>query len=254
MRIQVLGCSGGIGGPARTTALRVDDDILIDAGTGVADLDLAAMAAIHHVFLTHSHLDHIACLPLLLDSTAGRRDRPLTVHAQPLTVEALCRHVFNGQIWPDFTRLPSPEQPFVRFEALTPGVERVLDGRRFRSIAVNHSVPAVGYLVGNGRASLAFSGDTAETEPFWRALNACPDLRYVVIETSFTDAEEELARVSGHLHPRRLASELAKLERSAEVFITHLAPGEEDRIMAEIGGHLPERRPQRLRTGQVFEF
>ncbi len=254
MRIRILGASGGIGGSARTTSLLVDDDILIDAGTGVVDLGLDALAAVNHVFLTHSHLDHIACLPLLLDSTAGRRSAPLLVHAQEATVTTLRRHIFNDQVWPDFSRIPSAERPYVRFESLAPGAERVIAGRRLRSIAVNHAVPAVGYLIGNGRASLAFSGDTAETEAFWQVLNGCEDLRYVIVETSFTDAEEEIARISRHLHPHALAGELRKLKRPAEVFITHLAPGEEEKIMTEIARHLPEKSPRQLLAGQLFEF
>lgn len=56
MKLRILGCSGGIGGEhLRTTSLLVDDDVLIDAGTGVGDLPIADLARIDHVFLTHTH-------------------------------------------------------------------------------------------------------------------------------------------------------------------------------------------------------
>ncbi len=45
----------------------VDDDMLIDAGTGVGDLSLAELTQIDHVFITHSYLDHIACIPFMVD-------------------------------------------------------------------------------------------------------------------------------------------------------------------------------------------
>ncbi|MEK7759541.1 MAG: 3',5'-cyclic-nucleotide phosphodiesterase, partial [Pseudomonadota bacterium] len=128
------------------------------------------------------------------------------------------------------------------------------EGRRLRSIPVSHSIPAVGYLLGNGQASLAFSGDTSSTDVFWQVLNACADLRHVIIETSFTDDEEALSRLSGHLCPRMLAQELKKLETSAEIYITHLMPGEEQAIMAEIHDHLPDNPPQALRAGMLFEL
>ena len=66
MRIEVLGCSGGIGDDRHSTSFLIDDDILLDAGSGAMRLTRAAMARIDHVFITHSHLDHILSLPLLL--------------------------------------------------------------------------------------------------------------------------------------------------------------------------------------------
>jgi cAMP phosphodiesterase len=254
MRIRILGCSGGIGAGARTTSLMVDHDVLIDAGTGVADLSLDEMAGIDHVLLTHAHLDHVACIPFLLDSVGSRRNRPLIVHGQEATLAVLRQHLFNNALWPDFTRIPTSEAPYLRFESLPPGQTLELSGRRFRSVSVTHSVPAMGYLVSNGKASFAFSGDTTCTELYWRELNACADLAHVVIETSFMDAEEPLARLSGHLSPRLLAAELAKLTRNAPVYITHLMPGEEEQIMQEIHTHLPGRSVQALRAGMVFEL
>lgn len=255
MRIQVLGCSGGIGNGAQTTALLVDDDILIDAGTGVADLSLDAMAAIDHVFLTHSHLDHVVSIPFLLDSVGARRaPKPLTVHAQTATLEVLRTHVFNNALWPDFTAIPSRQNPYLRFETLAPGETITLGGRQLRSISVNHTVPAVAYLLGNGRASFGFSGDTCSTDAYWQALNACTDLRHVVIETSFMDEEEALSRLSGHLCPRLLVEELKKLKTTAQVYITHLMPGEEDAIMAQIRNQVPDNPPQALLAGMIFDL
>ena len=108
MKLRILGCSGGIGGNLRTTSLLLDHDVLIDAGTGVGDLSLAEMCAINHVFVTHSHLDHIACLPLLIDSVGFMRDQPLVIHATDETLAILKEHVFNWEIWPDFTEIPKP--------------------------------------------------------------------------------------------------------------------------------------------------
>jgi len=254
MQIRILGASGGIGNGARTTSLLVDGRILIDAGTGVADLALEQMAAIDHVFLTHAHLDHIACIPFLADSVGSRRSQPIVVHAQVATLDVLRRHVFNNALWPDFTVIPSAEKPYLRFEELAPGASLTLDGRRFQSIPVSHSIPAVGYLVGNGRASLAFSGDTSSTEVFWDTLNSCADLKYLLIETSFTDEEEALSRLSGHLCPRLLAQELAKFTRPASIYITHLMPGEEKVIMDEIRKQVPQRAPQALVRDMVLEL
>ena len=164
MKIRILGWSGGIGGRhLRTTSILVDHDILIDCGTGVADLSIAELAQIDHVFLTHSHMDHIACLPLMADTVGDMRNRPLIVHALPATEEILRAHVFNWAIWPDFTEIPTPERPCLRFEPIAVGqVVDLQQGRRLVPLPANHAVPAVAYQLDSGRASLVFSGDTGQ--------------------------------------------------------------------------------------------
>ncbi len=114
MKLRILGCSGGVGGDLRTTSLLIDNDILIDAGSGVGELTLEEMHHIRHVFLTHSHLDHFSFLPLLVDSIFPSIREPLIVHGQPETLEALQKHVFNWTIWPDFAKLPTEEDPVMK--------------------------------------------------------------------------------------------------------------------------------------------
>ena len=73
MKVRVLGCSGAIAKDCRTTSFLIDNDVLIDAGTGVGDLTLDEMRHVDHVLLTHSHLDHVAALPLMVDAVASQR-------------------------------------------------------------------------------------------------------------------------------------------------------------------------------------
>jgi len=258
MKVRILGCSGGIGDsggrPLRTTAMLVDDDILIDCGTGAGDLTIAELARVDHVFLTHSHFDHIASLPMLIDSVSDLRDRPLTVHATEATLETLRAHVFNWAIWPDFLQIPSPAHPCMQLEAIDVGVAASLGGRRITALPVRHTVPAVAFQIASARASLVFSGDTGSSPELWEAVNGIDNLRYVLIETSYPEAERRLAAASGHLCPSMLAAELARLERSAEVFITHLKPTQPDQIMAEIEARVGSDRVRRLQPQQVFEL
>ena len=113
MKLRILGCSGGIGGNARTTSMLVDHDVLIDAGTGVGDLSLSEMTLIDHIFITHSHLDHLACMPLLMDSVGFMRDKPVMIYVTEATLKIIREHVFNWEIWPDFTLVPNAQQPFM---------------------------------------------------------------------------------------------------------------------------------------------
>lgn len=255
MKLKVLGCSGGIGGRLhRTTSLLLDDDILIDAGTGLAELDLAQLALIDHVFLTHSHLDHIAFLPLMIDAVGELRSRPVTVHATEATEQIIRAHIFNWQIWPDFSQIPSCENPYLRFETIRVGQAIVLGARTITALPANHTVPAVGYHIDSGTGSLAFSGDTGVCDALWDALNQLDNLTYLIIETAFSNSERELAILSKHLCPGMLHAELGKLTQSPEIFITHLKPGQADVIMQEIDAAAGGQRPRMLRTDQVFEF
>ena len=255
MKLRILGCSGGIGGESlRTTSLLVDDDVLVDAGTGVGNLSIEELARIDHLFLTHTHLDHIACLPLMIDSVADRRSAPLTVYGAPAVLDILRKHIFNWQVWPDFAEIPSGDNPFMRYQPIELLVPVVLGGRKFTPLPVDHTVPAVGYRLDSGAGSLVFSGDTGPCDAFWQAVNRIGNLRHVIVECAFPDREAPLAVLSKHLCPSMLASELRKLERPCEIHITHLKPGQMDLTMAEIERCLGEFKPRMLRNNQVFEF
>jgi len=255
MKVTVLGCSGGIGGAQlRTTSILVDHDLLIDAGTGVADLPLADLALIDHVFLTHSHLDHIAALPLLIDSVSDLRSKPVTVHATAATIDILVRHVFNWSIWPDFNAIPNRERALMQYQSISIGQSVRLGTRTITALPAEHTVPAVGYQLDSGAGSLVFTGDTTSNAAFWPIVNAIANLRYLLIETAFPDEEKVLAEVSKHLCPSMLASELRRLRLAPEIYISHLKPGQIELTMSEIEAAVSEFEPRMLRRGQVFEF
>src|SRR5688500_14348796 len=211
MRLRVLGCSGGIGGRhLRTTSFLVDGDVLIDAGTGVGDLTLAELSQIDHIFLTHSHLDHVTSIPFLVDTIGGMRAKPITVYAQRATLEILRNHLFNWSIWPDFTEIPTPEAPFLRYEEIEVGKPVSLSGREITPIPARHTVPAVGYHLDSGAASLVFSGDTGPNDALWRVVNRIAKLKYLVLQTAFSNKARHLAEISRHLDPDTLARHVAK--------------------------------------------
>ena len=254
MKLRVLGCSGGIGGNLHTTSFLLDRDVLIDAGTGVGELSLTELAAIDHVFVTHSHLDHIACIPFMVDSVGFMRDRPLTVYASEETLEILRQHIFNWKIWPDFSEIPDAKRPYMRYQPIGMGETVELNGRRITPIPANHVVPAVGYHLDSGKASLVFSGDTTINDALWKVVNKIKNLRYLIIETAFSNSEKDLAVLSKHLCPSLLAEELVKFKGDAEIYITHLKPGELELTMREIEDCVRGRPPRMLLNNQEFEF
>jgi ribonuclease BN (tRNA processing enzyme) len=254
IKLRVLGCSGGIGGNFRTTSFLLDHDVLIDAGTGLSDLSLAEMSMIDHIFITHSHLDHIACLPLLVDSVGFMREKPLLIHATAETIAILKKHIFNWEIWPDFSAIPNMHQPVMCYEEIKLEEAVVVGARSLTALPVNHVVPAVGFKIDSGVSSLVFSGDTTTCDAFWQSVNRIQNLKYLIIETAFSDEEIELAILSKHLCPSLLADELAKLESQPEIFITHLKPGEVELTMQQVAKRVKKFTPKILQNGQEFEF
>lgn len=263
MKVRVLGCSGAIAKDCRTTSFLIDGEILIDAGTGVGDLTLAEMRRIQHVFLTHSHLDHIAALPLMVDSIAAQLTSPIQIHALAGTIDAVKAHVFNDVIWPDFSRIPTPQAPFVMFNEVRVGQTFQLSGKSIEVLPAVHTVPAAGYSVSAGAGCWVFTGDTERNPAFWKRVNQL-DVAVLVIETAFSNREKDLARRSLHLSPHALASELDCIAKGTHypIYITHTKPAETDLIMAEIQ-RFDQTQPfgpndthdiRWLRAGQEFEL
>ncbi len=253
MQIRVLGCSGSIAAGSRTTSFLLDNDVLIDAGTGVGDLTLDELASVNHILISHSHLDHVLAIGLLADSVARRRIGlpPVHVHALPATIAALRTHLFNGIIWPDFTRLPSAEHPVLSLVPLQVGQVVPAGARQIEVLPARHTVPAVGYAVLGAQGAWVFSGDTGPNPALWQRL-ATLRVAALVIETAFGDDEHALATISQHLCPAQLQRELAHLQAPADVYITHIKPGEVDTVMAEIGAQGSRHRISALASGQVM--
>ena len=235
MKVRVLGCSGAIAKECRTTSFLIDTDLLVDAGTGVGDLTLEEMRNIDHVLLTHSHLDHVLALPLMVDAVAAQRSAPLKVHALAGTIRTLKEHVFNNVIWPDFTRIPTPAAPLIEFHEIVVGQTLLLGGKTVEVLPAVHTVPAVGYAVGAERGYWVFTGDTERNPALWSRLNELT-ISMLVIETAFSNGERELARRSLHFSPQTLAEELDQIapRKSYPIYITHTKPAETKVIMAEI--------------------
>jgi ribonuclease BN (tRNA processing enzyme) len=263
MKVRVLGCSGAIAKECRTTSFLIDDDVLIDAGTGVGDLSLEEMRKIDHVFLTHSHLDHVAALPLMVDAIAAQRTSPLQIHALAGTIAALKTHIFNDVIWPDFTQLPTLQAPFIRFHEVQIGQTLPGNNKHIEVLPAVHTVPAVGYAVTGNKACWVFTGDTERNAAFWQRINQL-EVSMLVIETAFSSRESQLAVKSLHLSPDVLASELECIAKGKRfpIYITHTKPAETEQIMSEIqkfdktridGTHV-SHDIRWLKAGQEFEL
>ena len=193
------------------------------------------MRRIGDVLLTHSHLDHVAALPLMLDSIASQLTQPVRVHALPGTIAALRAHLFNDVLWPDFSRIPSPAAPFLSFHEVQVGQVLHIAGKQVEVMPALHTVPAAGYAVSSGAGHWVFTGDTGANPAFWERLNQL-DVAALVIETAFSNREKELARRSRHLSPQVLAAELDQIKpgKAFPIYVMHTKPAERELIVAEV--------------------
>lgn len=226
MELKVLGCSGGEARGERLTGLLVNGRTAIDAGSLTVALGLAEQFAIRQIFLTHSHLDHICTLPFFTKNIFGHVEVPVEIHALPQTLDVLRRHLFNDELWPDFSVIPSPDKPIIRYSEVTPGETCEIEGLRITPVMVNHLVPCVGYRVEDDHSAFIFTSDTAETDAVYALANATENLKLFITEASFPDEQAWLAEASKHLTPAKLGRELRKLKKGVPVAICHLTPGE----------------------------
>lgn len=254
IELRMIGCNGGIGGSGRqTTCYGIGERILIDAGTGLGTLSLEQLACIDHVVLTHAHLDHVACLPLMLDSAAAMRDTPLTAWASAEVIDVLRTHLFNDRLWPDFTQIPTAENPFLRF-ATMPDSGAEIGGVHFAPLPARHGIPACGYRVEAGGIAIAFSGDTADCDGFWNALADDARLRAVIAECSYPQAMTAMAELSMHMDSNALAARLRALPTHVAAIVVHRKPGLEEPIAAELAAALPGRDLRLPTPGTMYRI
>lgn len=251
MRLQVLGCHGGELPTCRTTCFLIDGVLALDAGALCASLPLRELLKLDDIVVSHSHFDHVKDIPLLADLIVGHRDKPVTIWASTECAKTLRDSMFNNALWPDFTRIPTRKDPVLRIKAFKPGATFKVGGYTVKSVAVTHPVESCGFVVTDGKVSLGMSGDTGPTDKLWKVLNAAPNLKALLLETSFPNKLQQLADISGHLTPRTLERELAKFDRNGtSVFLYHLKPA----FVSQLKREVKKLAVEVLELGDTFEL
>jgi cAMP phosphodiesterase len=242
VKITLLPSAAGDASPEQlqhTTSILINDTVVIDAGSVGFFGSANDQARISHLFLSHSHIDHLGSLPIFVENSYQGGLQCVTVHGNGHVLDVLQRDMFNDRLWPDFILLSRGENRFLTLSQMEPGQTCELDGLRVTATPMTHVVPTQGYILSDAGATVAILSDTGPTEEVWRQLNALPRLDAVFVECCFPDALAWLAEVSLHLTPCMLARELAKLRRSTRVIAVHLKP----RFRAEIIGELTQQLP-----------
>ena len=218
------------------TAFVINRTLAIDAGSlGFYGLP-ETQAQIRHIFLTHSHADHTATLPIMVENGFDLTQPAVTVHGNPATLEGVSNHIFNDVMWPDFIRLSRPERPFLRLHEIEAERPIEVEGLTILPVPVNHIVPTFGYIVSDGESTAIFGGDSGPTDRIWELARRTKVPRSVFIECSFPNSMPEFAALTGHLTPALLAEERLKMPPMQRVIVVHIKQKFREAILGELGG------------------
>lgn len=256
LHIQLLPTSPGDRSQIQClTTFIINGTVALDAGSLGFALQGEELARVGSVILTHSHLDHVASLPMAIAELFPKLRRPIKVYGTQVVIQAVQEHILNGVIWPDFSRIKmlGSERMAVEFVTIVPGAPFSIDGIEFTAVEVNHEVPTVGIVARTADAAVAFTSDTGITDAIWSAASAQPNLRAVFVDCSFPDELAELAIQSGHLTPAQVAAEAKKLNRPAKIMCVHIKPDTREKVLEEIAAHA-QHGMSAVEIGRTYRF
>jgi 3',5'-cyclic-nucleotide phosphodiesterase len=224
--LRVIGCHGGETPKHRTSAFVIDDDLTLDAGSLTSGLSLKAQCKLEACLISHAHLDHIRDLATIADNRVQNACPPLIVAGTKGTLSIIKKHFFNNLLWPDFSTIPTPAHPTIKYVELRPEKAVTIAGRTVRAVLVDHTIESAALIVESKQGAIAYSGDTGPTTRIWELLNEVHDLRAMLMEVSFPNAQQKLATISGHHTPRTLGIEMKKYRapKNLPTLLYHMKP------------------------------
>jgi ribonuclease BN (tRNA processing enzyme) len=223
MKLRILDTASAGGAPRQyTSSYLVNDVLAVDAGCLGFWRSPADQAEIRHILITHTHLDHIASLPMFIENAYRPGLDSVTVYGLPEALDALQRHIFNDVIWPDFVRITMDGLPFVRLQPIKAGEPFQVAGLNVHAIHVDHIVPTCGFMVTDQRSTIVFGADSGPTQQLWEAAHSTPRPRTVLLEACFPNFMKKLAEVSAHLTPEMFREEVAKMPGVDRIIAVHV--------------------------------
>lgn len=235
MKIKLLGSS--VPDPAArqyVSSYVINGTVAIDVGCLGFYGTPQEQEAIRHVFLTHSHTDHTASLPIFVENAWTPKEDCARVYGSSETLNAVQEHIFNNVMWPDFIALSKNMPPFLHLSALQSEVPVKAGGLRITPVPVNHVVPTFGYVVSDGESTVIFGGDSGPTERLWEVARRTPDLRAVFLEACFPNSLTALAKASLHLTSEMFGHEVAKMPAAVKIVAVHIKVRYRDEVIREL--------------------
>ena len=234
--IKILGAYGGKATNMQLTSIQLSKEIVLDAGNILEGLG-NGMKHINHVFISHSHLDHINDIGFLIDATFELRKEPLKIYGRAKTLEDIKKHFFNWDIWPDFTLIPliGTKTPSVELIEIKLNEVTEVDDCKIKAIENNHTISSSGFIIEKENSAILFTSDTYCCDSIWEEVNNNKKISHVIIDVSFPSRMAQLAFDSKHLTPALLKEELKKLKRTdVSIHINHIKPSYKTELLKEI--------------------
>ncbi len=234
MIVRIIGGHGGVSPGFKTTSYLIDGKLLIDAGSVASGLQIAEQALIDYILISHSHLDHISDLAFMADNCFGLKERPFEVYSNKEVKKNILTHLMNDAIWPDFSKLPTPDDPTIHFNDITFEKEIEIGGYKIIPVQVNHSAGGTGFIVEKNQSAVVFTQDTGPTERIWELSAKVKNLKAIFTEVSFPNHMAKIAWDSQHHTPHTMKREIDKMPPHVPIFLGHLKPNFQDLLINEI--------------------
>jgi ribonuclease BN (tRNA processing enzyme) len=234
MNICILGAHSSESKQSKCVSILINDILAIDAGGLTSSLSLRNQNKLRALLLTHHHFDHVKDIPILA-LNLFRQEQSLDIYCTRYVYETITHCLLNDKVYPKFHEIPE-HKPTLNFNIIEAYKIQNIEGLDVLPLLVNHPENSLGYQISqNQKHNFFYTGDTGpDLSKCWKYIS--PDL--MVIEVTFPNQLDELAKISGHLIPQFLAGELNQFRNNKgylpRIVVIHTDPYLEDIIKKEI--------------------
>lgn len=267
MKFKFWGVRGSIATPGSTTVIyggnttcieiRTDNNdlIILDAGTGIHMLGLELLKSepvIAHLFMTHTHWDHIQGLPFFSPLFISGNQVKIYGGLDPVTNEGIER-ALNVQL--QYSYFPIREAELnanIEYNTIKAGEAVTIGSAIVTPILLNHPVLNFGYRVDSDGQSLFFTGDFEPQFNIYKPgdinfdeyqsiidkkqheiIQSMKNVDALIFDSSYTTEEYATKQGWGH-STYKFAIEHARLANAKKLFLTHHEPTRTDRKLEDI--------------------